>query len=235
MKDYVKTEQGYAYEYPRAAVTTDSVIFGFDGLELQVLLIKRGGEPYKDCWAFPGGFLEMNESVEQCAFRELKEETGLEPEQMEQFGVFSAVDRDPRGRVITVAFYALIKKEQVAGGDDAADARWFPINALPSLAFDHSEMLREALAALKRDIYHQPVGFRLLSEQFTMPQLQRLYEAILGEQFDRRNFQKKMLSTGILEEQGIARSTGHRPGRLFSFKKENYEQMKESDSSAKEF
>ena len=235
MQDYIKTDKGYAYEYPRAAVTTDSVIFGFDGQELLVLLIKRGGEPYKGCWAFPGGFLNMDETVEECAFRELKEETGLEPDQMAQFGVFSAVDRDPRGRVLTVSFYALIKKEQVSGGDDAADARWFPINALPPLAFDHSDMLREALAALKRDIYHKPIGFMLLDEHFTMPQLQRLYEAILGEQFDRRNFQKKMLASGVVEEQGVERAMGHRPGKLFSFVPENYDQMKEHDSRAKEF
>ena len=143
-QDYIKTAEGYAYDYPRAAVTTDCVIFGFDGAQMQVLLIERGVEPYKGHWALPGGFLRMDESVEECAFRELREETSIEPEMLEQFGVFSAVDRDPRGRVITIAFYALVRKEAVKGGDDAIDARWFGIDSLPPLAFDHNDILQEA-------------------------------------------------------------------------------------------
>ncbi len=230
-KDYTLTPEGYAYRYPRAAVTTDSVVFGYDGTDLQVLLIRRGVEPYKGSWALPGGFLRMNESVEECAFRELQEETSLEVEQIEQFGVFSAIGRDPRGRVITIAFYALVKKDKVKGGDDADDAQWFPLNSLPHLAFDHYDILSEARNALKRDIHHQPVAFNLLAKHFTMPQLQRLYENILETSFDRRNFQKKMIASGVLTESGLEQATGHRPGKLFSFNLNAYDKMKDSDAT----
>ena len=231
------TSDGYAYQYPRAAITTDCVIFGFDGQQLQVLLIERGVEPFKGEWALPGGFLRMDESVESCAFRELCEETSLEPESLEQFGVFSAVDRDPRGRVVTIAFYALVKKEAVHGGDDASAAQWFGIDSIPHLAFDHYDILQEAQQALKRDIHHQPVAFRLLANYFTMPQLQRLYESILGVTFDRRNFQKKMLASGVVQEEAEAEtvSTGHRPGKLFSFNLFKYDKMKEDGCSNQEF
>ena len=235
-QDYTMTREGYAYQYPRAAVTTDCVIFGFDGQQLQVLLIERGVEPYKGEWALPGGFLRMDESVEECAFRELREETSLEPVALEQFGVFSGVDRDPRGRVITIAFYALVKKEYVQGGDDAVRAQWFGIDQLPRLAFDHSDILKEARQALKRDIHHQPVAFRLLAEHFTMPQLQRLYENILRVKFDRRNFQKKMIATGVVEEKQLETAhTGHRPGKLFSFNLFKYDKMKEDGVGSSEF
>ena len=132
-------EEKYCYQYPRPAVTTDCVIFGFDGQKLQVLLIERGGEPFKGRWAFPGGFLNMDETVEECAARELEEETGMKDVFAEQFHAFSAVDRDPRGRTITVAFYALVDPRgmKVSGQDDAADARWYDILEMPSLAFDH--------------------------------------------------------------------------------------------------
>lgn len=235
-QDYTKTAEGYAYDYPRAAVTTDCVIFGFDGAQLQVLLIERGVEPYKGHWALPGGFLRMDESVEECAFRELREETSIESEMLEQFGVFSAVDRDPRGRVITIAFYALVRKEAVKGGDDASDARWFDIDSLPHLAFDHNDILREARQALKRDIHHQPVAFKMLAEHFTMPQLQRLYERILGVTFDRGNFRKKMIASGVVrEEQTKPVYTGHRPGKLFSFNLFGYGKMKEDGANSQEF
>lgn len=235
-QDYKLTNEGYSYKYPRAAVTTDCVIFGFDGKQLQVLLIERGVEPYKGEWALPGGFLRMDESVEECAFRELREETAFEPVSLEQFGVFSAVDRDPRGRVVTIAFYALVKKEDVHGGDDAARAQWFNIDLLPPLAFDHQDILHEAQQALKRDIHHQPVAFRMLAEHFTMPQLQRLYESILGVTFDRRNFQKKMIASGVVqEEQTEPEKTGHRPGKLFSFNLFKYDKMKEDGVGSSEF
>ena len=192
--------QQYTYKYPRPAVTTDCVVFGFDGHDLKILLIERGIEPFKGTWAFPGGFLNMDETAEQGALRELKEETGLDLRYIKQVGAFSDVDRDPRSRVITIAFYALAKKSEVQGGDDAAKAQWFALNEIPRLAFDHDYILRKTMETLRKDIHFEPIGFGLLDEQFTIPELQRLYEAILGVQFDRRNFYKKILQTGILDE-----------------------------------
>lgn len=193
-------ELKYSYKYPHPAVTTDCVVFGFDGRNLNILLIERGGEPFKGCWAFPGGFMNIDETAEQGAMRELCEETGLKLSYLKQFGTFTAVNRDPRERVITIAFYALARKSDVHGGDDAAKAQWFPLEDVPQLAFDHDYILRKATEQLKKDIHFEPIGFDLLDEQFTMPELQRLYESILGVHFDRRNFYKKMLQTGILEE-----------------------------------
>ena len=217
----------YTYDYPRPAVTTDCVIFGYDGKELKVLLIERGIEPFKGCWAFPGGFLNMDEDALAGARRELKEETGLEDAFIEQFHTFSEPGRDPRGRVITVAHYALVKIQEVEGGDDAAQARWFPIGEVPPLAFDHDRILRMAMSRLKEKIHFEPVGFELLPDVFTMTQLQNLYEAILEVHFDRRNFASKMLKLGILEE------TGDRPAGASSripvsyrFNKEKYNELK---------
>lgn len=217
----------YTYDYPRPAVTTDCVIFGYDGKELKVLLIKRGIEPFKGCWAFPGGFLNMDEDALAGARRELKEETGLEDAFIEQFHTFSEPGRDPRGRVITIAHYALVKIQEVEGGDDAAQARWFPICEVPPLAFDHDRILRMAMSRLKEKIHFEPVGFELLPDVFTMPQLQNLYEAILEVHFDRRNFASKMLKLGILED------TGDRPAGASSripvsyrFNKEKYNELK---------
>ena len=217
----------YTYDYPRPAVTTDCVIFGYDGKELKVLLIERGIEPFKGCWAFPGGFLNMDEDALAGARRELKEETGLEDAFIEQFHTFSEPGRDPRGRVITIAHYALVKIQEVEGGDDAAQARWFPIGEVPPLACDHDRILRMAMSRLKEKIHFEPVGFELLPDVFTMPQLQNLYESILEVHFDRRNFASKMLKLGILED------TGDRPAGASSripvsyrFNKEKYNELK---------
>ena len=190
----------YQYKYEHMAVTTDCAIFTYEDWKLKVLLVRRGGEPYKGQWAFPGGFLKMDETAEQGARRELREETGLVPSAIGQLGVFSDVDRDPRERVITIAWYALVKPSEVVGGDDADEAAWFPVDALPPLAFDHRKIFEAAMERLRRDIHFQPVGFDLLDDEFTIPDLQRLYEAILGVKFDRRNFQRKLLAAGILEE-----------------------------------
>ena len=217
----------YTYDYPRPAVTTDCVIFGYDGKELKVLLIERGIEPFKGCWAFPGGFLNMDEDALAGARRELKEETGLEDAFIEQFHTFSEPGRDPRGRVITIAHYALVKIQEVEGGDDAAQARWFPIGEVPPLAFDHDRILRMAMSHLKEKIHFEPVGFELLPDVFTMPQLQNLYEAILEVHFDRRNFASKMLNLGILEDTG-ARPAGasSRIPVSYRFNKEKYNELK---------
>lgn len=193
-------ELKYCYKYPHPAVATDCVIFGFDGLSIRVLLIKRGIEPYKGKWAFPGGFMKMDETAEQCAKRELYEETGLKDALVEQFYTFTDVNRDPRERVITVAHYALVRLSEVKGGDDAEVAQWFAHSEVPSLAFDHDRILRMALKCLKERICFEPIGFELLPEVFTMTELQNLYEAILEVKFDRRNFYNKMLKLGILTE-----------------------------------
>ena len=193
-------EKNYCYKYPHPAVTADCVIFGFDGVGIKVLLIQRGIEPYKGKWAFPGGFMNIDETIEECAKRELEEETGLKASSVEQFYTFTDVNRDPRERVITVAHYALVRLSDVKGGDDAMSAKWFAMNEIPSLAFDHDRILRMAVNRLKERICFEPIGFELLPEIFTMSALQNLYEAILEMKFDRRNFYNKMLKLGILSE-----------------------------------
>ena len=218
----------YQYKYEHMAVTTDCVIFTYEERQLKVLLVRRALEPYRGRWALPGGFLRNTETAVQGAMRELREETSLEPSGLGELGVFSDLGRDPRERVITLAWYALVKPSKVVGGDDAEKAAWFPIDDLPPLAFDHEKILDAAMERLRRDIYFQPVGFELLDDEFTMPDLQRLYEIILGTEFDRRNFQRKMLASGILKEYPGKKKTPH-PGRhasLFSFDSVRYDEMK---------
>lgn len=190
----------YTYRYPHPAVTTDCVILTFHEERLKILLIRRGIEPFKGCWALPGGFLRMDESAEEGALRELREETGVTGCAIKQFHTFSAPGRDPRERVITIAFYALMKWQQATGADDAEFADWIAVDSLPPLAFDHGEIVKMAMEAVKRDIFFEPVGFELLNEVFSMSELQKVYEAILGKEFDRRNFAKKMKHLDILEE-----------------------------------
>ena len=221
-------QECYTYKYPRPSVTTDCVIFGYATKEgLSVLLIKRGIEPFKDHWAFPGGFIKMDEDAETGARRELREETSLETAHIEQFGCFSEVNRDPRERVITIAYYALVKKSEVVGGDDASEAHWFPIDNVPPLAFDHDRILRVALKTLKEKIHFMPIGFELLPSVFTMPQLQELYESILEVKFDRRNFSNKMLKLGILTVVGERpKNAGSRIPVTYKFNVDNYNELK---------
>lgn len=141
----------YTYDYPRPAVTADCVVFCNDSDGLSVLLIERANEPFKGCWAFPGGFMDMEENAEDCAKRELKEETGMEVRSLKYLGTFSEVNRDPRGRTITIAYYVVVEKSEVVGADDASQARWFPIDLIPSLAFDHDKILQMALEEIKKD------------------------------------------------------------------------------------
>ena len=190
-------ELKYHYKYPHPSVTTDCVIFGFDGTRLNVLLIERGNDPYKGCWAFPGGFLNMDESALEGAKRELYEETGLRDAYIHQFHAFSAPDRDPRERVISIAYFALVRLTDVKAGDDAAKAQWFPLDEIPPLAFDHDKMLREALKALRRMIHFEPIGVELLPENFTKTQLQSLYEAILGGKSGMNDSGDELLKLGI--------------------------------------
>ena len=222
-------DKRFCYRYPHPAVTTDNVIFGFDGEALNVLLIQRGMEPDKGRWAFPGGFLNMNETAEEGAARELKEETGVEDVYLEQLQAFSTVDRDPRERVITIAYYALVRQKDyhVIGADDAADARWFKLKELPPLAFDHEYILKMAIKRLKERIYFEPIGFRLLGEKFTIDELQHLYELILKEKFDSDDFLKKMLSLKIITPLSEkAKGSSSEATQLYSFDEENYKRLK---------
>lgn len=208
-------------------MTTDCVIFGFDGERLKVLLVKRGGEPYTGWWAFPGGFVRIDESAEQGALRELWEETSLPAAYLEQFHTYSAPDRDPRERVITIAYFALVKLQNVIGGDDAKEAKWFTLDEIPHLAFDHDVILRDAMKRLRERIHFHPVGYELLPEKFTMKQLQKLYEAVLGVSFDRRNFAKKMFHLGILTQlDEKVRPTPKREANLYKFNLEKYNELK---------
>lgn len=221
-------ENRYCYKYPHPSVTADCVIFGFDGVSIKVLLIQRGIEPYKGKWAFPGGFMQIDETVEECARRELEEETGLKNASVEQFYTFSDVNRDPRERVITVAHYALVRLSEVKGGDDAASAQWFAENEIPSLAFDHDRILRMARNCLKERICFEPIGFELLPEVFTMSELQNLYEAILEVKFDRRNFYNKMLKLGILTEaEPRAEQASRRTPTKYRFNAAKYAELKQ--------
>ncbi len=218
----------FHYKYPHPSVTTDCVIFGFDGTRLNVLLIERGIEPFKGRWAFPGGFMKMDEDAETGAKRELFEETGLKTAYIRQFHAFTAPDRDPRERVITIAYYALVRISDVKAGDDAAKAQWFPIDKVPALAFDHDLILRKATNELRRQIHFEPIGFELLPEKFTMTQLQHLYEAILCVKFDRRNFYNKMLKLGLLTQLDETISLPNRKvAFLYRFNPDSYNELKE--------
>ncbi|MCU0389765.1 MAG: NUDIX hydrolase [Thermoflexibacter sp.] len=220
----------YTYEYPRPALSVDCVIFGLDENELKVLLIERGHDPYAGCWAFPGGFVDMDETTEAAAKRELWEETGLQNMFMEQLYTFSDVHRDPRGRVVSVAYYALVKlsdvKDQVSASSDAQKAEWFPVNSLPALAFDHAKIFDTAFTRLKGKVRYQPLGFELLPEKFTLSQLQKLYELILNKELDKRNFRKKILSMALLIElPERQKGVSHRAAKLYQFDKVKYKEL----------
>jgi 8-oxo-dGTP diphosphatase len=219
----------FTYQYPRAALTVDCVVFGFDEAELKILLIQRGLEPFKGKWALPGGFVRLEETLEDAARRELEEEAGLKQVFLEQLYTFGAVDRDPRERVVSVAYYALVKlaAHHTKAATDAADAQWFPISKAPKLAFDHADILKVGLARLKAKVRYEPIGFELLPPKFTLSQLQRLYEAVLESDLDKRNFRKKVLAYGLLIPLKEQHLTGrHRPAQLYRFDADKYEKLK---------
>src|SRR6266446_3749251 len=219
----------HTYKYPRPALTVDCVVFGFDEGELKVLLIQRGLIPFKGRWALPGGFVRVEETLDQAARRELIAETGLTNVFLEQLYTFGAVDRDPRERVVSVAHYALVKlsEHEAKAATDAANARWFPVSKTPKLAFDHADILATALARLKGKVRYQPIGFELLPPRFTLSQLQHLYEAVLGTDLDKRNFRKKVLGFGLLVPLKETQMAGrHRPAQLFRFDTDKYEKLK---------
>lgn len=207
------------------ALATDCVVFGFDGKTLHILLIERGNDPFKGSWSLPGGLMRKDETAEQCALRTLREETGVREIYLEQFHVFSDVSRDPRQRVVAVAFLALARKSdfRLIAGDDAARASWFELDELPPVAFDHRDMIALARKKLPEIMRTKPIGFRLLDEKFSMNELQRLYETVNGTTYDRRNFARKMSSTRLLRDEGVSRIAAHnRFPNLFSFDEEAY-------------
>ena len=216
----------HTYKHPRPAVTADCVVFALDEEDLKTLLIQRGQEPFKGRWALPGGFVEVGESMEDTARRELEEETGLKNVFLEQLYTFSTPGRDPREHVITVAYYALVNlvDHEVHASTDASNAAWFCIDDIPTLAFDHDEILLTAHERLRGKISYQPIGFELLPEKFPLRMLQGVYEKILGRNLDKRNFRKKILSMGILQElEEIETDVGHRAARLYRFNKQEYD------------
>lgn len=218
------------YDHPRAALTVDCVVFGLDDGGLKALLIQRGIEPFAGRWALPGGFVHPDETLDEAARRELREETGLTQVYLEQLYTFGDVARDPRERVVTVAYYALVRlaDHRVQAATDARDAAWFAVDDLPRLAFDHGAILAAGLRRLQGKVRYQPIGFELLPAKFTLSQLQRLYETVLERDLDKRNFRKKVLSLGILEElDEVEQDVAHRAARLYRFDQRAYRQRVE--------
>ncbi len=211
----------YEYEYPHPAVTVDVVIFTIRNDELKVLLIKRALEPFNGSWALPGGFVEPDESLVEAAKRELQEETGVTAAYLEQLYTFGDPNRDPRERVISVAYYALMPSDalEIKAASDAEGVGWFSIDELPELAFDHSDILSMALTRLAAKLDYSTIAFQLMPEEFTMPELRHLYELISREAIDARNFSKRILALDVIEPTGNERREGaHRPAKLFRVK-----------------
>lgn len=214
-------EKENIHQYEKPSVTVDIVIFTIQDKELKVLLVRRGLEPFKGEWAIPGGFVRIEESLEEAAKRELAEETGVRDVYLEQLYTFGEPKRDPRGRVITVSYMALVNSENIGlkATTDVSEAKWFSINNLPQVAFDHEKILDYALKRLKWKFEYTTVAFSLLPKEFTISQLQNIYEIVFNKKFDKRNFVKKLLSLGILKEEGIKREVSHRPPMLYTLKK----------------
>jgi 8-oxo-dGTP diphosphatase len=213
--------------FPHPAVTVDVIAMTVVEGDLKVLLIERDLEPYRGMWAIPGGFVRIDESLEEAARRELKEETGLAVRWIEQLYTFGDVGRDPRMRVVTVTYLALVDAERTPiepqPGSDARRASWASMYALPLLAFDHRRILDYALRRLRSKLEYSPIAFQLLPPRFTLSELRALYEVILGKPLDRRNFRRKMLGLEILRETGEQQSLGsHRPAQLFEFELDRF-------------
>jgi 8-oxo-dGTP diphosphatase len=211
----------YSYRYPHPAVTTDVVVFTIREQRLQLLLVRRAAEPYRKAWALPGGFLDIDEDLESCAKRELEEETGVTGVYLEQLYTFGCPARDPRERVISVTYYALVPSDKIElrPASDAADARWFPLDGIPDLAFDHQEIVALAHSRLAAKLRYSTIGLQFMPETFTLSELQAVYEILRNEQIDKRNFRKWILSLGELEETGEQRRNGnHRPAKTYRVK-----------------
>lgn len=201
-------------------VAVDIVVFTVHEQMLRVLLIERGIDPFKGLYALPGGFVLSEETLEQAAFRELLEETGTKNVYLEQLYTFGDPGRDPRGRVVTVAYYALVPtdKSPLLAGTDAATAGWYPVSELPPLAFDHRKIVEYAVDRLRNKLEYTNVGFQLLPAKFTLSALQALHEAILGKPLDKRNFRRKVLGLGLVKPSKEMQATGRKPAQLFSFR-----------------
>lgn len=220
-------------DYPQPSLAVDCVVFGLDldsntGTCLKVLLIERGVEPFAGTWALPGGFVGIDEALDVAARRELAEEAGLSEVFLEQLYTFGQPARDPRGRVVSVAYYALVRlsDHRVQAATDARQARWFQLGQCPNLAFDHPTIIEMAYQRLQGKVRYQPLGFELLPQKFTLSQLQRMYERILERHLDKRNFRKKILGMDLLvaldeREQGVA----HRAARLYRFDEPRYKRL----------
>lgn len=207
-------------KYERPSVTVDVVVLGVMEGELKVLLIKRKHWPFEGTWAIPGGFVDMDESLEDAAARELYEETGVGGVYLEQFYTFGQPDRDPRTRVISVAYLALVEAGQLQprAADDAADVGWFSVHDLPPLAFDHVDILKCALQRLRHELESTALGSPFMPEEFTLSELRWAYERILNEKLDGRRFRRRILAAYVLEETGTRRGGGRRAARLYRFK-----------------
>ncbi|HEY7180670.1 MAG TPA: NUDIX domain-containing protein [Blastocatellia bacterium] len=210
-------------DYPQPSVTVDLVIFTIAEDDLKVLLIRRGQEPFKGRWALPGGFVDIDESLERAAARELQEEVGVTNVYLEQLYTFGDPKRDPRGRVISVSYFALVdaERQRIVAASDAAEAQWHSVFDTPKLAFDHAKILDYAVWRLRNKIEWTTVGYELLPKKFTLSELQRVYEIILQRPVDKRNFRKKIMAQGQVVELNETRSdVAHRPARLYSFRKQ---------------
>jgi 8-oxo-dGTP diphosphatase len=211
----------FCYAYPHPAVTTDVVLFTIRDGRLQLLLIRRGGEPFKGHWALPGGFLDIAEDLDECALRELEEETGVSGVYLEQLRTYGRPGRDPRERVISVAYYALAPSERltIKAASDAAEASWFPTAELPPLAFDHAQIILAAHERLVAKLDYSTIAFQFMPERFTLSELQQVYETLLDAELDKRNFRKWARALEQIEETGKQRRQGsHRPARLYRLK-----------------
>jgi 8-oxo-dGTP diphosphatase len=218
----------HSYEYPRAALTVDCVVFGLDVSDLKVLLIQRKLPPFQHAWALPGGFVHVDETLDEAARRELAEEAGVTDIYLEQLYTFGAIDRDPRERVVSIAYFALAKlsDHRIRAATDAMGVGWFSLDELPKLAFDHSEVVVTARDRLRGKVRYAPVGFELLPPRFSLTQLQRLYEIILGTDLDKRNFRKKILAMDlIVETDEVEQNVRHRAARLYRFDRRKYDRL----------
>ncbi len=221
----------FTYKYARPALTVDCVVFGLDEGELKILLIQRKLDPFKGQWALPGGFVEMDETLDEAARRELEEETGVKDLFLEQLYTFSGVDRDPRERVVSVAYYALVNLDEhpTTAASDAEQVGWFSAFDLPALAFDHAEVYATALKRLQGKLRYEPLGFELLPQKFTLSQLQQLYETVLNQALDKRNFRKKILKMDLLLDTGEKQqNVSHRAAQLYQFDEAKYQALKQT-------
>jgi len=223
----------YTYDQARPLLTVDNIILSYEDKQIKVLLIQRKHDPFKGEWALPGGPVSINESLEEAAQRHLKDQSGIEDAYIEQFYTFGAVDRDPRGRSVSVTYYALINSNDMTldPGREALSAAWFNIYELPELAFDHAEILEFAINRLREKLKYESIGFNLLPRDFTLSDLQRLIETITGKALDKRNFRKKILGLNILKESMVIKSKNNKPlATLYHFEWEEFKKMKSEGS-----